>query len=131
MRRRDLNLDENGISSNRYRELLYFCRQYADKRKELASVRDLDALSNDGLPHGNGVSKPTERKADIAIKLQEEISLIEDTAREVDPVNWVALIRNVTENDARYEYLQVYSGRRQFYEKRRQFFWLLDKRKKG
>ncbi len=130
MRQRNIKLDDYGISPNRYRELLYFCRQYGEKRRQLASARDLDAVANDGLPHGNGVSDPTARKADVALKLRDDIALIEDTARDVDPVNWTALLRNVTEC-TQYEYMQVYSGRRQFYEARRKFFWLLDQRKKG
>lgn len=130
MRNRPLSLDEYGISTNRYRELLYFCRQYGEKRKELATARGLDAVASDGMPHGNAISDPTARKADEALKLREDIALIEDTARDVDPVNWTALLRNVTEC-TQYEYMQVYSGRRQFYEARRKFFWLLDQRKKG
>lgn len=130
MRNRPLSLDEYGISPNRYRELLYFCRQYGEKRKKLATTRGLDAVANDGMPHGNAISDPTAKKADAALKLREDIALIEDTARDVDPVNWTALLRNVTEC-TQYEYMQVYSGRRQFYEARRKFFWLLDQRKKG
>lgn len=130
MRQRNLQLDDYGISCWRYKQLYALCRQYPEKRKILASVRELDALANDGLPHGNGTSDPTARKADKALQLREDIALIEDTAREVDPANWTALIRNVTEG-VPYEYLQVYCGRRQFYESRRKFFWILDRREKG
>ena len=92
MRKRPLQLDEYGISSNRYRELYYFCSRYAEMRQQIADARGLDAVSNDGMPHGNGISDPTARKADAAMKLSEDIRIIEDTAREVDPLNWGALL---------------------------------------
>ena len=33
--KRDLNLEEFGISLSRYRELYYFCQQYREKKEEL------------------------------------------------------------------------------------------------
>lgn len=128
MRERPLNLDEYGISKERYLELKHFCKRYAEMRLEIASARGLDAVSNDGLPHGNGKADPTARKADRALKLSTDVRIIEDAAREADPLNWCALLKNVTEGTA-YEYQPVYCGRRQFYESRRKFFWLLDKKK--
>lgn len=128
MRKRPLQLDEYGISPDRYRELYYFCRRYAEMRQQIADARGLDAVSSEGMPHGNGISDPTARKADAAMKLSEDIRIIEDAAREADPLNWCALLKNVTEGTA-YEYQPVYCGRRQFYESRRKFFWLLDKKK--
>ena len=128
MRKRPLQLDEYGISPDRYRELYYFCRRYAEMRQQIADARGLDAVSNDGMPNGNGISDPTARKADAAIKLSKDVRIIEDTAREVDPLNWGALLKNVTEGTP-YEYQIVYCGRRQFYEARRKFFCLLDKKK--
>lgn len=128
MRERPLNLDEYGISKERYLELKHFCKRYAEMRQQIADARGLEAVSNDGMPHGNGISDPTARKADAAMKLSEDIRIIEGTAREVDPLNWGALLKNVTEGTP-YEYQIVYCGRRQFYEARRKFFCLLDKKK--
>lgn len=128
MRERPLNLDEYGISKERYLELKHFCKRYAEMRLEIVSARGLDAVSNDGLPHGNGKADPTARKADRALKLSTDVRIIEDAAREADPLNWCALLKNVTEGTA-YEYQPVYCGRRQFYESRRKFFWILDKKK--
>lgn len=130
MRQRNLQLDDYGISCWRYKQLYAMCRQYPEKRKILSSCRELDAMVNDGLPHGNSKADPTARKADIALQLQHDIALIEDTARAVDRVNWLPLLQNVTEG-VPFEHLQVYCGRRQFYEMRRKFFLLLDNREKG
>lgn len=128
MRERPLNLDEYEISKERYLELKHFCKRYAEMQLEIASARGLDAVSNDGLPHGNGKADPTARKADRALKLSTDVRIIEDAAREADPLNWCALLKNVTEGTS-YEYQPVCCGRRQFYESRRKFFWLLDKKK--
>lgn len=128
MRERPLSLEAYGISHERYKELQYFCRRYAQMRKELAASRELDAISSDGMPHGNGKSDPTAHKADKAIKLSENIRMIEDSAREADPLNWGALLKNVTEG-TRYEYQVIYCGRRQFYERRQKFYCILDKKK--
>lgn len=130
MRKYAIKLDDYGISKYRYYELSAFCRQYADKRMQLAELRGLGAVANDGMPHGNGVGDPTARKGEAALALSEDIKLIEDTAREVDPLNWAALLKNVTDG-LPYEQMQVFCGRRQFYESRRKFFWLLDQRKSG
>ena len=73
MRERPLNLDEYGISKERYLELKHFCKRYTEMRLEIASARGLDAVSNDGLPHGNGKSDPTARKAEIREKKHRRI----------------------------------------------------------
>lgn len=127
MRKRNLVLTDYGISTWRYRELYALCRQYPEMQRELAAARELDARCSDGMPHGNTVTDPTARRAEAALKIREKIAVIEDAAREADAVNWKELLENVTRG-TRYEYLQVYCGRRQFYENRRKFFWLLDQR---
>ncbi len=70
MRERPLNLDEYGISKERYLELKHFCKRYAEMRLEIASARGLDAVSNDGLPHGNGKSDPTAKKGGQSAKVK-------------------------------------------------------------
>ena len=59
-----------------------------------------------------------------------DVQMIEDTARETDEIAQHAILQNVTAGIP-YEQLQPYCGRRQFYEMRRKFFWLLDQRKNG
>nr|DAE22795.1 MAG TPA: hypothetical protein [Siphoviridae sp. ct2hZ16] len=128
MRKRPLRLEKYGISQNRYGELYYFCKQYEEMRQKLSNARGLDAVSNDGMPHGNGISDPTARKADAAIKLSEDIRIIEDTAKEVDPMNWKTLLKNIIA-ETPYEHMVVYCGRRQFYDARIKFFCLLNDKK--
>lgn len=82
------------ISTPKYRELLYFCMQYKEKKQEAP----------------------------------EHCKLIEDTARAVDEAIAPYLLKNITEGIT-FEYLGVPCGRRQFYEKRQQFFFELSKKR--
>lgn len=59
---RDVNLSEFNISKYAYRELRYFCLQYHEKKEKAAMARSLPGLG-DGMPHGSGVSDPTETRA--------------------------------------------------------------------
>lgn len=106
-RERDIRLDEYRISSNAYRELKYFCRQYGEKRA---------ALSQQAF---YSVSMPGER-------FQRDLKLIEDTVMEAaGPAMYRQLLLNVTEG-VRYEYLgDAPCGRELFYKLRRRFFYLL------
>lgn len=71
-----------------------------------------------------------DKKASTDPAQVQDAQLIEDAARETDAANQEAILRNVTEG-VPYEHLQTYCGRRQFYELRRRFFWLLNQHKKG
>lgn len=56
--------------------------------------------------------------------MQEDIKLIEETARKTSPEIYKWVLKNVTEGTP-YEWMDVPVGRRQFYEYRRYFFYLL------
>lgn len=124
VRKRDMKLSDYNISNKKYNELKYFCMQYAEKKKELSESYGLGAIISDGMPHGNTVGNPVEKKAIRNVMLQNDIDMIEQTAIEADPEIYPYLIENVTEGNP-YEYMSVPSGRRQFYESRRYFFYLL------
>lgn len=124
---KDLNLEKYKISKYRYRELKYFCMQYDEKKQRLAALRGLGAVTYSNEPHGSGTSDPTAAKAERAQQLARDIELIEQTAMEVDSANHHSLIANVTATNLPYEYLSPDCGRRQFYEDRQKFFYLLDK----
>lgn len=128
--KRDLNLSKCKISKYRYRELRNFCLQYGDKKQELATLRGLSAVSCDGMPHGSAANNPTQSKAEKATRLSKDIELIEQTAIEADGSIYRSLLANISNTDMPYEVLPVPCGRRQFYEIRHKFFYLLDKNKK-
>lgn len=127
-KQKDLNLEKYKISKYRYRELKYFCLQYDEKKQRLAALRGLGAVRYSSEPHGSGISDPTAAKAERVQQLARDIELIDQTAMEVDSVNYGSLIANVTAANLPYEYLSPSCGRRQFYENRRNFFYLLDEK---
>lgn len=127
-KQKDLNLEKYKISKYRYRELKYFCLQYDEKKQRLVALRGLGAVTYSSEPHGRGISDPTAAKAERAQQLARDVELIEQTAMEVDSANYRSLLANVTAASMPYEYLSPACGRRQFYEDRRKFFYLLDKK---
>ena len=125
---KDLSLDKFGISKEKYRELKYFCRQYCEKKQKVIDLMSLKATNLNGLPGGSGVSDPTAEKALKAAKEQADIDLIEQTVREAEPGIYKWLLVSVTEGIP-YEQMPVPCGRRQFYEARRKFFYLLSEKR--
>lgn len=124
IRKRDMKLSDYNISRAKYNELKYFCMQYSEKKQELHKGYGLNAVVSDGMPKGNLPGNPTESQAIRNSMLQMDVDLIEQTAQEADPDIYKWLMRNVTEGIP-YEWMDVPAGRRQFYEARRYFFYLL------
>ena len=125
---RDLKLDEYGISKWKFRELKYFCLQYNEKKKEAEDIIGLHGVSIDGMPKGTQISSVVENQAIKLYALNDDIKVIEDTAAEADTTISGYIIKNVTESIP-YEYMDVPCGRRQFYQARRKFFFLLSKKR--
>ena len=127
---RDLSLGKYKISSNAYRELKYFCRQYREMKDQLSTCYGVGSPILSDTPRGGCTSDSVSRQAEIAIRLKERIQLIEHTAFKVAGGQmYRQLLLNVTDG-VPYEHLEVACGRRQFYEMRHKFFFLLH-RKKG
>ena len=119
-----MKLSDYNISRAKYNELKYFCMQYDEKKKEIHSSYGLGAVVNDGMPKGNLPGNSVERVAIRNAMLQADVELIEQTALEADSDIYQWLLKNVTEGIP-YEWLNVPRGRKQFYESRRYFFYLL------
>lgn len=120
-----------GISQDRYRELLHFCRQYPEWKKEANSLLGIRAIKTDGLPHGSGNSDPVAIAAEKREKLIEKIAIVDSCARAVDDGAWFAsIIQNVCIGRS-YEQmdraLMPTSDKNAYFKKRREFFELLDK----
>ena len=119
--------DNYGISGYRYRELYAFCRQYSEWKLALSQCYSLQGP----VPHAarsGGVNDPTSAAAMRAEQYQKNIAMIERTVQEAAPEIAQALLKAVTDGIP-YEWLDVPMGRRQFYNARRKFFYLLDKAK--
>lgn len=129
MRKYTLKLDKYGISKAAYGELHNFCLQYDEKLARLNDAYSLKSPSLSGMPHGGGVSNPTERAAELCEKYRADIDLIEKTAKEVDAELAPFIIRNVTSEKYPVWVLKttygMTIGENQFRTKRRHFFYLL------
>lgn len=128
IKKRDMKLSDYNISRVKYNELKYFCMQYNEKKRELQSRYGLRAVVSDGQPKGNLPGNPTENIAVKNAMIQADVDLIEQTAKEADSDMYQWLMKNVTEGIP-YEWLDVPMARKQFYESRRYFFYLLSKKR--
>lgn len=122
-----------GISQDRYRELLHFCRQYPEWKTEANSLLGVRAVKADGLPHGSNKSDPVAAAAEKREKLNEKIDVVDECARAVDGGRWYAsIIQNVCIGKP-YEQmdraLMPTSDKNAYFKMRREFFDLLDKKK--
>lgn len=121
-----------GISRDRYRELLAFCRQYQEWQAEARSLLGVSAQSYEQMPHGNEVGDPVYKVMLKREKLLAKIGVVEEVADEVDGGRWrAALIQNVCMGRA-LKFIDPAilptSRRNSFFQQRRAFFILLDKR---
>ena len=121
-----------GISQDRYRELLHWCRQYPEWKTEANSLLGIRAIKADGLPHGNGKSDPVAAAAERREKLIEKIEIVDECARAIDGGAWfAAIIQNVcmakpyTTIDRA---LMPTSDKNAYFRRRREFFELLDRK---
>ena len=134
MNKRNLKLEKYGISKHRYMELMGFCRQYPEWKQalqEITYIRGKEHYAspkptnyNVGDPVGNSVIRKT--------ILETKIKLIEDAAKETDKDLYEYIIKGVCYN-VPITYLEMIEGmpcgKSAYFEKRRYFFYLLDKAK--
>lgn len=142
--KRDFNEKCWNISWDEYKELVHFCRQYEQKRRDSAALLTLPGgtptpmTGKDGsaqwAPHGSGgLSDPVALAAEKRERLLRDIRMIERAAKiagdEIAP--W--LLRNVTGKET---ITQIIArgcpiSERQFYRMRRRFFFILRELKNG
>ncbi len=120
-----------GISVDRYRELLHFCRQYPEWKTEANSLLGIRAIKMDGQPHGSGVSDPVAMAAEKRERLMSKIEIVDNCARAIGGGEWyAAIIQNVCIGRP-YEQmdraLMPTSDRNAYFKRRREFFELLNK----
>ena len=120
-----------------YRELYYFCLQYYEYKREIDRIANSIGNTDYNAIRGGAknISDPTAVKALKIALLESKCELIEQTALATDPYIYQALLKNVT-TGVSYEQMkacdvEILCGRRQFYEKRKLFFFLLNLKKEG
>ena len=147
--KRDLSLEQYGISKPRYRELYYFCLQYEDmiglrddcysphrhrlnietlkaKKEEDGNTTILEAIM---MPVAKGgKSDPTAIKGIKCASISAKIEMIEQAALEAGGELYSWLLEAVTTGEP-WETIAPPCGLMEFREMRRKFYYLLDLRK--
>ncbi|MCI8793326.1 MAG: hypothetical protein HFG38_11140 [Eubacterium sp.] len=129
------NCREYKLSKNRYKELYYFCQQYSEWKDMLkCSNHTVKSVVLSGMPGSHSFKDQTSELAEKRVGWQEKIDLVEATAEEADPILKNFIIKAVTNDGVTYTYLsqrmEIPCGKNMYYEKRRKFYWLLDKKLK-
>ncbi len=130
MRQWALKLDEYGISKSEYEELKAFCRRYDEKRAEAADMLYRTTGKLTGMPRGSNTSDPVCAAAVQRDRLLRDCEMIEQAAIAASGDLYAYILRNVTRDEG-ITALKPPCGRRQFYEARRKFFFLLRNAKLG
>lgn len=131
MRKRDLRLDNHGISNRRYAELKCFCEQYPDWVEELeANEHGVGSPALSGMPLGSDIGDKTSQ---VGI-LRAEISQKKDFVDKAAEIAGEDLAKYIIENVCYCKpmwYLVTVLGmpcsESTLYDKRRYFFYILDK----
>lgn len=127
-------LDGYEISSKRYKELCAFCEQYPEWKEKLKNESFIQGVKYDDTPkpsnHDN--SDTTARHAIKMLKYKRNCELIEKTAQKADSEFWQYIIKSAC-YEATFRYLkgidEIPIERSAFFERKRYFFYLLDKEK--
>lgn len=125
---KDLNLAKYGISQALYRELLWFCLQYKEKRAKLSSCYGLSAVSYNIPVKGSWVSDPTARKAELAEVFKADLDMIDLIAKSVCPNQTQLFLQSITEQHITYTTIRMHGFKMahgEFNKKRQYFFYLL------
>ncbi|WP_277409552.1 hypothetical protein [Lacrimispora xylanisolvens] len=131
---RPLNYSKYGISKNRFWELYFWCLQYGEWREELKYKTDtVKSVRIASMPSSHSPVDVTQQLAIRRVMLEQNCKLIEQTAIETDADIYKYIMKAVTEEDITYEYLrmimEIPCSHNTYYDRRRKFYWLLDKRK--
>ena len=134
MNKRDLKLDKYGISKKRYKELCGFCEQYPEWKAALKEYSYVKGVSYSPSPKSvtNNINSPVEEAAIKNEKYLTYCNLIETVAKEVDADYWQAIINAVCYNVPlayMIDFGELSMSRSVFFDRKRLFFYLLDKRK--
>ena len=115
--------------------LKHFCfsyREMQDERNKLLSS-GIKAVAYDGMPHSGSVSNPTEQAGIRLAEIDNNISIIENTAAEVGGNLFSYLLRGVTDHYATYKYLRytlhMPCGKNMYYSIRRRFYYELSQKR--
>lgn len=118
------------IPNEERQRLRIYCYRYPGWKKALSLLTHTSRAQRlDQVRTSTGaVGKPTEQLAIKRAALSHKTRLIEDTAKETDPLMYPFLIRGVTERKMTYEKLRAAGlavSRNTYYDRYRKFYYLL------
>lgn len=121
------------ITKHRFLELYYFCLQYNEWRDQLKYCTDtVKSIEITDMPITHSNNPPTEQLAVNRYNLSKKCELIEQTAIETEADLYQYIIKAVTNENITYNYLHMIMnipcGKKMWYDRRRKFYWLLDKK---
>ena len=124
------NSNKYYLSKAAFLQSLYFAYQYQEFLDELEMIGDGSrAISYDSQPHGEATGGALEDLAIRRAKVSCKIDAIESACREASSELYKWLIKGVTSDEVGYDYLRYQlnmpCGRRQYYEIRRKFYFIL------
>lgn len=129
---RALNKNKYNISNFRFRELYYFCLQYAEWKEQLQNMRNpLKGMQYSDMPGTGAPGNPTEAIAIRCEKLSRKCGLIERAAALADPELKNFIIYAVTNDKVSFTFLKAQKNIPcecdRYYNSRRKFYFYLDK----
>lgn len=134
MARRNSYSGKYTLSKSEYLSAKYYALRYKEWRAEWELMADtVRAIEYDGdHVQGNGAGNPTEQLAIRRAELTHKIGIIEETAKETDPVLGRYIFAYVIEEGMTFDKLKRTSGipcgKDLFYHLRRKYYYLLAKK---
>ncbi len=120
------------ISRHRYYELKHFCLQYPEWRRAYANLEfKMKGKIGDRIQQSE-VPDPTGKLGQMRADLKRAMELVEQCARDTDPILGSYVFQGVTEGITFVQMQtlkEIPCGKDMYYECYRRFFWLLSQRK--
>lgn len=132
MRKRDIRLEDYGVSKRRYLELFNFVKQYNEWKEELREKQDTVGSPNfDGMPKGTSIGDSTEKLA-LRRELLSRKCRVVDEALEEAASDLAPYLKKYLCDGVSYAYLegtlQIPCSYNAFYDLKRWFFVILDEK---
>ena len=124
--------DDFRISKAKYKELSGFCLQYDEFKQKLNDCYSYPASGTSNAVKSGSVSSCVERDGEKALEYELKIELIESTIKEACGCAkgmYEYILKSVTQGFTWERLPYCPCGRRQFYEMRRKFFFLLSQKR--
>lgn len=122
------------IPKHRFYELYHYCLQYEDWLTEYNAIGQLNAVTMDSQA-GSGPGDPTYTKVARRLELREKMDEIRNAAAAADRSLAKYIVLAVTKEGCSYQFLHTVHGmpcsRKMFYDRRRKFYWIMDKKRKA